>query len=136
MSLYLGGEIFDIYKQTLQGEYSHLFVRQGQSAIFYYTVYKTYYAVLYCTVYNMYMYMYIGTGLQGQAVFRNKLTFRPHSTDSQTHRKMTLSIADRFSKAQKIRVLPAVGRDPETDRLARIKVHTLALNAVHMRVRT
>ena len=55
-------------------------------------------------------------------MFRNKLTFRPHSTDSQTHRKMTLSIADRFSKAQKIRVLPAVGKDPESDRLARIKV--------------
>ena len=31
MSLYLGGEIFDIYKQSLQGEYSHLFVRQGRS---------------------------------------------------------------------------------------------------------
>ncbi len=30
MSLYLGGEIFDINKQTLSGEYSHLFVRQGQ----------------------------------------------------------------------------------------------------------
>ena len=63
-----------------------------------------------------------GTGLQGQAVFRSKLTFRPHSTDSQTHRKMTLSIADRFSKAQKIRVLPAVGKDPESQRLERIKV--------------
>ena len=63
-----------------------------------------------------------GTGLQGQAVFRNKLTFRPHSTDSQTHRKMTLSIADRFSKAQKIRVLPAVGKDPESQRNERIKV--------------
>ena len=57
--------------------------------------------------------------------FRSKLTFRPHSTDSQTHRKMTLSIADRFSKAQKIRVLPAVGKDPESQRLERIKVHTL-----------
>ena len=30
MSLYLGGEIFDIYKQPLQGEFSHLFVRQGK----------------------------------------------------------------------------------------------------------
>ena len=29
MSLYLGSEIFDITKQPLQGEYSHLFVRQG-----------------------------------------------------------------------------------------------------------
>ncbi len=31
MSLYLGGEIFDINKQILSGEYSHLFVRQGQA---------------------------------------------------------------------------------------------------------
>ena len=69
------------------------------------------------------LHLPIGTGLQGQAVFRSKLTFRPHSTDSQTHRKMTLSIADRFSKAQKIRVLPAVGKDPESQRLERIKVH-------------
>ncbi len=29
MSLYLGGEIFDITRQPLQGEFSHLFVRQG-----------------------------------------------------------------------------------------------------------
>ena len=29
MSLYLGSEIFDIHKQPLQGEFSHLFVRQG-----------------------------------------------------------------------------------------------------------
>ncbi len=55
-------------------------------------------------------------------MFKNKVTFRPHSTDSQTHRKMTLSIADRFSKAQKIRVLPAVGKDPESQRSERIKV--------------
>ena len=38
---------------------------------------------------------------------------------------MTLSIADRFSKAQKIRVLPAVGKDPESQRLERIKVHNI-----------
>ena len=31
MSLYLGSEIFDIYRQALQGEHSHLFVRQGRS---------------------------------------------------------------------------------------------------------
>ena len=30
-----------------------------------------------------------GTGLQGQAVFRTKLSFRPHSTESFTHQKMT-----------------------------------------------
>ena len=63
-------------------------------------------------------------------MFRSKLTFRPHSTDSQTHRKMTLSIADRFSKAQKIRVLPAVGKDPESQRLERIKVNKNIRNFV------
>ena len=30
MSLYLGSEIFDISRQPLQGEFSHLFVRQGK----------------------------------------------------------------------------------------------------------
>uniref|UniRef100_A0A671SHT6 RNA polymerase-associated protein LEO1 n=1 Tax=Sinocyclocheilus anshuiensis TaxID=1608454 RepID=A0A671SHT6_9TELE len=63
-----------------------------------------------------------GTGLQGQAVFKTKLTFRPHSTDSATHRKMTLSLADRCSKTQKIRILPMAGRDPESQRNEMIKV--------------
>ncbi|ELK36041.1 RNA polymerase-associated protein LEO1 [Myotis davidii] len=62
-----------------------------------------------------------GTGLQGQAVFKTKLTFRPHSTDSATHRKMTLSLADRCSKTQKIRILPMAGRDPECQRTEMIK---------------
>ncbi|KAK3548625.1 hypothetical protein QTP70_015869, partial [Hemibagrus guttatus] len=53
-----------------------------------------------------------GTGLQGQAVFKTKLTFRPHSTDSATHRKMTLSLADRCSKTQKIRILPMAWTRP------------------------
>ena len=57
-------------------------------------------------------------------MFKEKLTFRPHSTSSQTHRKMTLSIADRASKAQKIRVLPAAGMDPEAQRSELIKVRT------------
>ncbi|XP_065888462.1 RNA polymerase-associated protein LEO1-like isoform X2 [Dysidea avara] len=70
-----------------------------------------------------------GTGLQGQAVFKTKLTFRPHSTDTLTHRKMTLSIADRFSKTQKIRVLPAVGKDPESQRVEMIKKEEERLRA-------
>ncbi|XP_017832352.1 RNA polymerase-associated protein LEO1-like isoform X1 [Callithrix jacchus] len=53
------------------------------------------------------------TGLQGQAVFKSKLTFRPHSTDSATYRKVTLPLAKRSSKTQKIRILPMVSRDPE-----------------------
>ena len=45
LSLYLGNEIFDVHAMQLQGDYNHLFVRQG-------------------------------TGLQGQSVFKTKLTFR------------------------------------------------------------
>lgn len=63
-----------------------------------------------------------GTGLQGRAIFRTKLTFRPHSTESFTHRKMTLSMADRTSKTQKVKVLPVVGRDPEAQKQELLKV--------------
>jgi RNA polymerase-associated protein LEO1 len=63
-----------------------------------------------------------GTGLQGQAVFRTKLSFRPHSTESFTHRKMTLSLADRSQKTSGIKVLSTVGMDPDAHREAMIKV--------------
>lgn len=66
-----------------------------------------------------------GTGLQGRSVFRTKLTFRPHSTDSFTHRKMTLSMADKTNKAQKVKVLPAVGKNPEALKQELIKVNFL-----------
>ena len=72
MSLHLGQEIFDVYKNTIAGDFNHLFVRQG-------------------------------TGLQGQSVFKTKLTFRPHSIDSVTHRKMTMSLADKCSKTNKVK---------------------------------
>ena len=42
--------------------------------------------------------------------------FRIHSTDSYTHRKMTMRISDRVSKASKAKTLPAVGKNPETRR--------------------
>lgn len=35
---------------------------------------------------------------------------------------MTLSLADRCSKTQKIRILPMAGRDPESQRTEMIKV--------------
>lgn len=91
MSLHLGSEIFDVYKQPLHGDHNHLFVRQG-------------------------------TGLQGQAVFRTKLSFRPHSTESFTHRKMTLSLADRSTKTSAIKILSQVGADPDADRKYQLKV--------------
>ncbi|VUZ40893.1 unnamed protein product [Hymenolepis diminuta] len=60
-------------------------------------------------------------GLQCQAVFKNKLTFRPHSTDSFTHRKMTLSLADKSSKTQKVKILTLVGANPEVERAEQIR---------------
>ncbi|KAA0714560.1 RNA polymerase-associated protein LEO1 [Triplophysa tibetana] len=54
---------------------------------------------------------------------------RPHSTDSATHRKMTLSLADRCSKTQKIRILPMAGRDPESQRNEMIKKEEERLRA-------
>merc|ERR1719507_1312467 len=89
-SLHLGNEIFDVYKQPLQSDFNHLFIRQG-------------------------------TGLQGQAVFRTKLSFRPHSVDSHTHKKMTLSMADRSSKTNQIKVISMVGADPDSNRWQRMK---------------
>ncbi|XP_066585057.1 another transcription unit protein isoform X2 [Prorops nasuta] len=90
MSLHLGSEIFDVYRQPLQGDHNHLYIRQG-------------------------------TGLQGQAVFRTKLTFRPHSTESFTHRKMTMSLADRSQKTSGIKVLSQVGMNPDQNRYEMIK---------------
>ena len=89
-SLHLGNEIFDVYKQPLQSDFNHLFIRQG-------------------------------TGLQGQAVFRTKLSFRPHSVDSHTHKKMTLSMADRSTKSNQIKVISTVGNNPDAGRWEKIR---------------
>ena len=53
---------------------------------------------------------------------QNSFHCRPHSTESFTHRKMTLSLADRSTKKQKVKVLPISGRDPESQRSEMIKV--------------
>nr|CAG4651260.1 EOG090X0BPX [Simocephalus serrulatus]SVE94450.1 EOG090X0BPX [Simocephalus serrulatus] len=98
LSLHLGSEIFDVYRQPLQGDHNHLFIRQG-------------------------------TGLQGQAVFRTKLTFRPHSTDSFTHRKMTKSLAERSTKTSAIKIIGTVGADPEANRGEKIKKEEERLRA-------
>lgn len=83
MSLYLGSEIFDLNEKSL-GECSHLFVRLGMRQ-----------------------------GLLGQGIFHSKLSIRPNSTESFTHRKLTLSLADKSQKTQKIRMLNNPGQDPE-----------------------
>lgn len=55
-------------------------------------------------------------------MFRTKLSFRPHSTESFTHRKMTLSLADRSTKTSAIKILSQVGADPDADRKYQLKV--------------
>merc|ERR1711915_259915 len=62
-----------------------------------------------------------GTGLQGQAVFKTKLSFRPNGVDSHTHKKMTLSMADRSTKSNQIKVISHVGNNPEEGRWEKIR---------------
>ena len=62
------------------------------------------------------LYLIQNAFLQAQSVFNKKLNIKPSSTDSQTHRKITLSIADRVSRAQKMRIIPAAGENPEVRR--------------------
>uniref|UniRef100_A0A5S6R572 RNA polymerase-associated protein LEO1 n=1 Tax=Trichuris muris TaxID=70415 RepID=A0A5S6R572_TRIMR len=54
-----------------------------------------------------------GNGLQAVTKFEKKLAFRPSSMNSFTHQRMTRSIVDRASKAQRVKVLPSIGKDPE-----------------------
>jgi RNA polymerase-associated protein LEO1 len=74
-----------------------------------------------------------GTCLLGQAVFRTKLTFRPHSTDSLTHRKMTMSIVDRGSKMQKVKILTDAIKNPEATRAQLMKKEEEKLRAASRR---
>ncbi|XP_041535307.1 RNA polymerase-associated protein LEO1-like [Microtus oregoni] len=55
------------------------------------------------------------TGLRGQAIFKSKLTFRPHCEDGAAYKKLTLSFKNPSSKTQ-IRILPMSGCDPEWPR--------------------
>ena len=65
---------------------------------------------------HSHLYVKHGAGIQGQAQFLSKMMFRIHSTDSYTHKKLTMRISDRVSKASKAKTLPAVGKNPEAQR--------------------
>ncbi|MFH4978562.1 hypothetical protein AB6A40_005271 [Gnathostoma spinigerum] len=79
------------------------------------------------------LFMRQGAGLQGHAVFKDKLVFRPHSTDSITHRKMTLSMADRSNKSGKVKVVNAVGKDPESQKAELVRREEEKFRAQHRR---
>uniref|UniRef100_A0A8R1EVA1 RNA polymerase-associated protein LEO1 n=1 Tax=Caenorhabditis japonica TaxID=281687 RepID=A0A8R1EVA1_CAEJA len=54
--------------------------------------------------------------MSAQSVMTHRMTFRPHSTDSQTHRKVTLNMADRSRKSGQVKVMDDVGQNPEITR--------------------
>lgn len=124
MSLYLGNEIFDVYKTQMQGDHNHLFVRQGN-------------------------------WLHGQNVFRTKLTFRldfrdavcqnelnhlrllscfsrPYSTESLTHRKMTMSLVEHGSKTKKVKILTEMSKNPENKRQELLKQEEEKLKVIRV----
>ena len=107
MSLHLGNEIFDIHKQPLAGDHNHMFIRQviAEKRII---KLLSHILSLLNRSNNCTNYFKQGTGLQGQAIFRNKLSFRPHSTESFTHQKMTRQMADRTNRGQGIKVISQV----------------------------
>jgi RNA polymerase-associated protein LEO1 len=90
LSMYLGNEIFDVYKTLMAGDHNHLFVRQGSV-------------------------------LHGQTVFKTKLSFRPHSIDSNTHRKMTMSLVDHSSRTKKVKILEVNAKNPDGNRNELVK---------------
>jgi len=70
-----------------------------------------------------------GQGLQAQAVFAEKLIFRPHSTETLTHRKVTLNMADKTNRAQKVKVITDVGDNPEAQKQELIRLEEDKLRA-------
>lgn len=108
-----------IYYIYLHNLHIHVFV--NYIGMIYFTFLNNLFISLFQGDHN-HLFIRQGTGLQGQAVFRTKLTFRPHSTESFTHRKLTLSLADRTQKTVGVKVLSTVFRDPESSHIESIRV--------------
>lgn len=75
------------------------------------------------------LYVRQGTGLVAQKVFDKKLIFRPHSTDSETHRKVTMNMAERTRKSGQVRMVAEVGLNPEQARREAVRREEEALRA-------
>ncbi|CAB3406910.1 unnamed protein product [Caenorhabditis bovis] len=99
MSLYLGNEIFEVTMMPLNA--NNLPQLYGRQ---------------------------IG-GMTCQAILQKRITFRPHSTDSQTHRKVTLNMADRTRKTGQVKVMDDVGHNPEILRRENARKEEEALRA-------
>ncbi|XGW28959.1 hypothetical protein V3C99_008621 [Haemonchus contortus] len=70
-----------------------------------------------------------GAGLVAQKIFERKLIFRPHSTDSETHRKVTMNMAERTRKSGQVRMVAEVGSNPEQARREAVRREEEALRA-------
>uniref|UniRef100_A0A8R1EAQ4 Uncharacterized protein n=2 Tax=Caenorhabditis japonica TaxID=281687 RepID=A0A8R1EAQ4_CAEJA len=70
--------------------------------------------------------------MSAQSVMTHRMTFRPHSTDSQTHRKVTLNMADRSRKSGQVKVMDDVGQNPEITRRENARKEEESLRA-HIR---
>lgn len=71
------------------------------------------------------LFLRMRSGLHGNAVFKKRYTFRPATTDSLTHRKMTMQMAQKTNKSQKVKMIGDVGLDPESSRAVSLCVNIL-----------
>lgn len=97
-----------------------IFLRNISQELF---ISHVYYLFLICAFISQRSCSFLSVHINKRILFH--LICRPHSTESFTHRKMTLSLADRSTKAQKVKVLPISGRDPDAHRSEMIKVKIL-----------
>uniref|UniRef100_A0A7I4YMK0 Leo1-like protein n=1 Tax=Haemonchus contortus TaxID=6289 RepID=A0A7I4YMK0_HAECO len=83
-----------------------------------------------CPCGNMqHLFVRQGAGLVAQKIFERKLIFRPHSTDSETHRKVTMNMAERTRKSGQVRMVAEVGSNPEQARREAVRREEEALRA-------
>uniref|UniRef100_A0A7E4UUL2 RNA polymerase-associated protein LEO1 n=1 Tax=Panagrellus redivivus TaxID=6233 RepID=A0A7E4UUL2_PANRE len=79
------------------------------------------------------LFLRMRSGLHGNAVFKKRYNFRPISTDSMTHRKMTMTMAEKTNKSQRVKILADVGHDPEAGRMSLIRKEDERMRAVARR---
>jgi RNA polymerase-associated protein LEO1 len=83
LSLLLGDELFEIVVQSMDNDYQYLVAHHTEEGLF-----------------------------QTQAQFKRLMTFRPQGTHSMTHKKLTMAIATKHKKEQRLKMF-ASREDPE-----------------------
>ncbi|GMS95585.1 hypothetical protein PENTCL1PPCAC_17760 [Pristionchus entomophagus] len=75
------------------------------------------------------LYIRQGQGLVGQAVFNTKINLRPHSTESVTHKKMTMTMAEKTRKSGQVKMISSVGKNPDSEKQDHVRKEEEALRA-------